>query len=197
MQNKNPMQQFVIDMLKAKLPLNYYYHNYEHTLYVQKKVNEIGKQENCTQRELELLTVAALWHDTGYIETYAGHEEVSCLLAKKYLPLYGYSKKDIDIILGMIMATKILQTPKNRLEEIMADADLEYLGTKDAGEIAHLLFKELQSLNPSLTAASYNTLQIKFLNTHHYFTTYCKINKDPIRNAYHKKLKDGETKISS
>ena len=192
MQNKIPMQQFVIDMLKEKLPVNYYYHNYEHTLYVQKNVLEIGKQENCTERELELLTVAALWHDTGYIHTYKGHEEESCLLAKKHLPSYGFSESDIVRINGMIMATKILQTPKNKLEEILADADLEYLGTNDAGEIADLLFKELQSLNPTLTAAEYNTLQINFLNTQHYFTTYCKINKDPIRNAYHKKLIEAE-----
>jgi uncharacterized protein len=192
MQNKIPMQQFVIDMLKEKLPANYYYHNYQHTLYVLEKAMEIGKHENCTERELELLTVAALWHDTGYIHTYKGHEEESCLLAKKHLPSYGFSDNDIARINGMIMATKILQTPKNKLEEILADADLEYLGTDTATEIAHLLFKELQSLNPALTAAAYNTLQINFLNSHHYFTSYCKKYKDPIRNAYHKKLMNAE-----
>jgi uncharacterized protein len=192
MQNKTPMKEFVIDMLKDKLPANYYYHNYKHTLYVLEKAIEIGKYENCTQKELELLTVAALWHDTGYIHTYKGHEEESCLLAKKYLPSYGYSDSEITRINGMIMATKILQTPTNKLEEILADADLEYLGTDAAADIAHLLFKELQSLNPSLTAEAYNTLQINFLNSHHYFTNYCKINIDPLRNTYHKKLMDAE-----
>jgi uncharacterized protein len=192
MQNKIPMKEFVIDMLKEKLPANYYYHNYEHTLYVLEKVNEIGKYEKCTEYELELLSVAALWHDTGYIHTYKGHEEESCLLAKKYLPAYGYSDSDIARINGMIMATKILQTPTNKLEEILADADLEYLGTADATEIAYLLFKELHSLNPALTAEAYNTLQINFLNSHHYFTNYCKENKNPIRNAYHKKLIEAE-----
>jgi uncharacterized protein len=192
MQNKLTMKEFVIDMLKEKLPANYYYHNYEHTLYVLKNVLEIGTQENCTEYELELLSVAALWHDTGYIHTYKGHEEESCLLAKKYLPSYGYSDSDIAKINGMIMATKILQTPTNKLEEILADADLEYLGTNAAGDIAHLLFKELQSLNPALTAAAYNTLQITFLNSHHYFTNYCKVNKDSLRHAYHKKLMEAE-----
>jgi uncharacterized protein len=192
MQNKILMKEFVIDMLKEKLPANYYYHNYEHTLYVLEKVNEIGKHEKCSEYELELLSVAALWHDTGYINTYNGHEEESCLLAKKHLPSYGYSDSDIARINGMIMATKILQTPTNKLEEILADADLEYLGTDAAADIAHLLFKELQSLNPALTAAAYNTLQINFLNSHHYFTNYCKVNKDPYRNAYHKILMDAE-----
>jgi uncharacterized protein len=190
MQNKKTMQAFVIDMLKNKLPANYYYHNYEHTLYVQQNVFEIGKHENCTEREIELLSTAALWHDTGYINTYYGHEEASCVLAKKHLPLYGFVAEDITIITGMIMATKILQTPKNRLEEIMADADLEYLGTATAAEKAHLLFKEMQSLSPTLNEAAWNKMQIAFLETHHYFTNYCKVNKDPLRYAYHKKLMD-------
>ena len=188
MQNKNTMKVFVLEMLQKELPQNYYYHNVEHTLYVLQKVIEIGKNENCTANELELLSVAALWHDTGYMLTYAGHEEESCLLAKNYLPHYGYTDKEIESINGMIMATKILQTPTNKLEEILADADLEYLGTNAAAEKAHLLFKELQSLNNTLNEVEWNNMQIAFLETHHYFTNYCKINKDPLRYAYHQQL---------
>jgi uncharacterized protein len=188
MQNKITMKEFVIGMLKEKLPANYYYHNYHHTLYVQEKAIEIGTYEGCTEKEIELLSAAALWHDTGYINIYTGHEEASCLLAKKHLPQYGFSEKDIDKIIGMVMATKILQAPKNKLEEILADADLEYLGTADAAKKAHLLFRELQSLSPSLTIAAWDRMQIAFLETHHYFTNYCKVNRDPMRHAYHKKL---------
>lgn len=196
MQSKLLMKEFVTDMLKHKVPANYYYHNYEHTLYVQEQAMEIGKHEKCTEKELELLSAAALWHDTGYINTYAGHEEASCLLAKKYLPNYGYSEKDIDKIVGMIMATKILQTPTNKLEEILADADLEYLGTTDVARKAHLLFKELQSLSPSLNIGAWDRMQITFLETHHYFTKYCKATKDPLRYAYHKKLMDAKDELA-
>ena len=194
MQSKNPMKEFVIEMLKTKLPANYYYHNYEHTLYVLNNVIEIGTHENCNEKELELLKAAALWHDTGYIHTYAGHEEESCILAKKHLLDYGFTDIEIDEINGMIMATKILQTPTNKLEEIMADADLEYLGTNTVAEKAHLLFKELHFLNPSLDEALWNKMQISFLESHHYFTDYCKQNKDPLRFVYLKKLMDAEMK---
>ncbi len=187
------MKLFVSDLLKSKLPANYYYHNVVHTLYVLQKVNEIGIHENCNEKELELLSAAALWHDTGYVNTYAGHEEESCVLAKKYLPKYGFTKNEIAEILGMIMATKILQTPTTKLEEIMADADLEYLGSNTVEEKAHLLFRELQSLTPSLNETTWNKMQISFLETHHYFTNYCKINKDPSRYAYHKKLMDAQS----
>ena len=188
MQNKIPMKAFVINMLKEKLPTNYCYHNYEHTLYVLEKAIEIGTNEGCTKEEIKLLSAAALWHDTGYINTYTGHEEASCLMAKKYLPEYGFSEEHVTKIVGMIMATKILQKPKNKLEEILADADLEYLGTIDAPKKAHLLFKELQVLTPLLNEVEWNKMQIAFLESHHYFTNYCKAKKDPLKKSYLKKL---------
>jgi predicted metal-dependent HD superfamily phosphohydrolase len=178
------MKAFVIDLLKSKLPSSYYYHDYEHTLYVMDKAVEIGQHQNCTEKEIELLVVASLWHDTGFINVYDEHEKEGCALAKKYLPEYGYSNSDINKICGMIMATKIPQSPKNKLEEIIADADLEYLGTDNASAKANDLFKELQSLNPSLTNEQWNKTQIAFLQKHHYFTKFCKENTAPGKAAY-------------
>ena len=178
------LNDFVINLLKTKIPVNYFYHNYKHTLYVIDKVIEIGEQENCSAKELELLSTAALWHDTGYINTYAGHEEESCKLARQYLPGYGYTNDDINIICAMIMATKIPQSPQNKLEEIIADADLEYLGTSHAAVMANNLFKELHALNPLLTEQDWNKTEIDFLTAHHYFTGYCKTNKEHIKQAY-------------
>lgn len=190
MQNKTAMQQFVIALLKDHLPENYYYHNYLHTLYVVAKAAEIGRHEHCTEKEMELLHAAALWHDTGYVKTYIGHEEESCLLAKKYLPGYGFNETDIYGICEMIMATKIPQSPKNKLEEMIADADLVYLGTSDAAEKATDLFKELRSLNPSLTMAGWNQMQIAFLSAHHYFTQYHSERSEPVKQAYLAQLKE-------
>jgi predicted metal-dependent HD superfamily phosphohydrolase len=148
------------------------------------KAIEIGQYENCTEHEIKLLIAAALWHDTGYTNTHHGHEEESCALARQYLPGFGYSDNDIDTICGMIMATKIPQLPKNKLEEIIADADLEYLGTEDAANKADSLFRELHSINPSLTFEEWNRVQISFLQQHHYFTHYCKNKREPFKQSY-------------
>jgi len=188
MQNNLLMQEFVINLLKNNLPEKYYYHNPEHTLYVQEKVVEIGSHEQCTDEELQLLGTAALWHDTGYIKMYGNHEEQSCLLARKYLPEYGYSAIDIDLICGMIMATKIPQMPKTKLEEIIADADLEYLGTEYFEVKAESLFHEMQSMNPTLTPAKWTQMQISFIRNHHYYTRYCKENKEPVKQFLLDKL---------
>lgn len=178
------MNDFVINMLKSEIPATYYYHNYEHSLYVIQKAAEIGKHENCTVKELELLHVAALWHDTGYVNIYTGHEEESCRLARQYLPGYGYTADDIDTVCGMIMATKIPQSPQNKLEEILADADLEYLGTENAAVLANHLFNELKALNPLLTEEAWNKTEIDFLTAHHYFSKYCKKNKEHNKRSY-------------
>lgn len=189
MQNKLAMQNFVLGLLNNKLSKFYYYHNAPHTMYVVNKAIEIAEHEKCTAEEIDLISVAALWHDAGYINTYAGHEEESCMLAKKYLPEYGYSFKAIETICGMIMATKIPQSPKNLLEQIIADADLEYLGTPAAGKTATELYKELKYINPLLTKAQWHKIQIKFLQQHHYFTNYCKTKREPSKQAYLKKIK--------
>ena len=184
MQNKPAMTDFVVDLLKNKIPPFYYYHNYEHTLYVVDKAIEIGKKENCSEHEMDLVKAAALWHDTGFIKTYLDHEQESCILAAKYLPQFGYNAEEINQICGMIMATKIPQSPKNKLEEIVADADLEYLATDAAAEKAGHLFQEWKRLDPLLTDEECQRREISFLKAHHYFTNFCKEKKEPHKLAY-------------
>jgi len=88
----------------------------------------------------------------------------------------------------MIMVTKIPQLPKNKLEEILADADLEYLGTSTFNEKSDALFKELQSVKPAYTEAEWNQAQISFIRSHHYFTRYCQERKEPVKQDHLHKL---------
>jgi HD superfamily phosphodiesterase len=185
------MKTFVIDLLKNKISPFYYYHSYKHTLYVVEKAIEIATRENCTEKEIELVSTAALWHDTGFINTYNDHEEEGCRLARKYLPGYGFTNEDIGKICGMIMATSIPQSPKTRLEEIVADADLEYLGTPDAASKAERLFMEWKHLDDSWTRQKWNQTQINFLKNHHYFTRFCSENREPAKLTYLEKLVAG------
>jgi uncharacterized protein len=188
MQSNPKMKDFVINLLDNKLNEFYYFHNAKHALYVMDKATEIAQHQNCTAAEIELVRVAALWHDAGFINIYDGHEEEGCKLVEKYLPDFGYAAGSIKIICGMIMATKIPQSPQNKLEQIIADADLEYLGTANAAAIANELFKERKFLNPLLTADQWNQMQISFLQKHQYFTKFCKENKEHIKQSYLKKL---------
>ena len=67
--------------------------------------------------DLILLKTAAMYHDSGMLRTYTGHEEASCEIANEYLPGFGYKTDEIDQINKMIMATKLPQNARNRLIE--------------------------------------------------------------------------------
>ncbi|MBP8067045.1 MAG: YitT family protein [Pedobacter sp.] len=68
------------------------------------------------------------------------------------------------------MATKLPQTPKNHLSEILCDADLYYLGTNEYEFYADKLFLELQSNGILKIKEDWYKRQIEFLNTHSFFT---------------------------
>jgi uncharacterized protein len=189
MGTEKEMMQLVETLINNSVAATYPYHNFHHTLYVYHKVLEIGAHEACNDEDLRLLKAAALWHDTGYIHTYYGHEEESCVQAQKYLPEFGFTADEVSVVCGMIMATKIPQTPRNLLEQILADADLEYLGTEEAPVQAQQLFEELRLLNPYLHEELWNRTQIFFLEHHQFFTNYCKQHRESVKHNYLNGLK--------
>jgi uncharacterized protein len=184
MQNSAPMQQFVQQLLADTLPTIFYYHNYNHAVEVQRHAAEIGAAMHCTDNELYLLDMAALWHDTGFIINHIGHEELSCQLAQQYLPQFGISENDIAIVCSIIMATKMPTSPSNLLQQIIADADVAYLGSPLAATRSEDLFKELQAIDKSLSKPEWDKTQVDFLSTHQFYTSYCRYYKEPVKQAY-------------
>ena len=174
MQEKfSSIKKHILSVLSTKLPEYLTYHSVEHTKYVLKKVIYIASKEQVSGHDLFLLKIAALYHDIGFIETHIEHENIGCDIARKELPKFGISTNDIETICGMIMATKIPQQPETNLEAILADADLEYLGTKHFEAVSELLYKELMYFNPELTREEWNTIQINFMKSHKYHTKFC------------------------
>lgn len=162
----------VLDRLKNELNKDLFYHSYHHTLDVLNSVELIAVGEGIEGENLMLLKTAAVFHDMGFIIQYDDHERESCKLAKEILPSFNYSEEQQEKIFGMIMATKIPQSPKNHLEEILCDADLDYLGREDFWLISDRLFDELTVLNRMKDRLSWNQLQFKFLSAHKYFTKF-------------------------
>ena len=62
------------------------------------------------------------------------------------------------------------QQPKTLLEEIICDADLDYLGRDDFYPISNGLMSEFIAYGIVKDAKSWDELQIKFLTAHKYFT---------------------------
>lgn len=164
------LNEVILDRLENELPSYLYYHNLKHTIDVVIQVELIGKGEGISEEELLLLKTAALFHDVGQIWGSKDHEEKGAELAREYLPNWGYDQEQIDQICTLIMATKIPPSPKTKLEEIMADSDLDYLGRSDFIPVSATLFKELAHQNIITDENEWNKLQVKFISMHQYFT---------------------------
>jgi adenylate cyclase len=164
------LQEIILDKLEKELPQSLYYHNVKHTMDVVTQVELIGLGENVTDEDLLLLKTAALFHDTGHTISYDNHEYFSCLVAREILPEYYYITSQIDTICELIMATKLPPKPGNKLEEIMCDADLDYLGRSDMIPVSNTLFHELRERSMIKSLNDWNTLQMKFISGHQYFT---------------------------
>jgi predicted metal-dependent HD superfamily phosphohydrolase len=170
MKARQEAEEFILGKLRKELPEHLTYHSVSHVLDVYESCKFIAQSEGISGDDLELLLLAALFHDSGFVVQAKDHEEISCGIAREHLPRFGYSEEQLEKICGMIMATKIPQTPHNKLEEIIADADLDYLGRDDFYVIGQTLFTELTHMGVLSTEEEWNRMQVRFLENHHYFT---------------------------
>lgn len=117
-----------------------------------------------------LLHTAAYYHDIGFVIQRADHELVSARIAAEMLPTFGYSPAQIEIIHGMIMATKLPQSPRTILEQLLADADLDALGRTDFITRNQALRDELVAYGAHWDDLAWAHEQLFFLSSHQYWT---------------------------
>ncbi|MDF1559721.1 MAG: adenylate/guanylate cyclase domain-containing protein [Bacteroidales bacterium] len=164
------IQELILDKLERELPEFLFYHNVKHTVDVVTEVELIGWAEGCSDEEILLLKTAALFHDAGHTVSYDDHEYQGTLQAQEMLPAYGYSDEQIERICRVIMSTKLPPRPSNILEQIICDADLDYLGRSDFIPVSNTLFEELKAQNKITNLNDWNRMQVKFISGHQYFT---------------------------
>jgi HD superfamily phosphodiesterase len=116
---------YVIDLLD--LINHYQYHNINHTLDVYARAGYLCDKEFINEQDKNDVLIAALFHDTGFIEQYEKNEKIGAKIARKYLESIDWPEERIVNIERLIMATVLFSEPKNKLEQIMQDADLDNL----------------------------------------------------------------------
>lgn len=176
-------ERHIMKILEDTLSPKLLYHSINHTIDVTQAVERLALMEGITDEDLFLLKSAATYHDAGFVERYDKNEEIGIRMAREILPKYGYTEVQLDVIDGLIKSTEIPQSPKTHLQQIMCDADLDYLGRDDFHVIADYLRRELREHGKLNSDRLWDEIQIKFLNQHTYFT------KSAIRLRQEKKEK--------
>lgn len=159
-------------IFEQKIPSDIYtYHNWVHTTQVRDEVLVLARQAGVTNGDLEMLNLAALFHDVGFSEAYSGHEERSIKIAKDFLSSHHYPQERIDTIVRYIEVTKMEVKPDNNLESLMKDADTSSLGKSHFQIYTNSLRKELNTLkNAVLTKKEWAKTNLRFLDEHEFYS---------------------------
>lgn len=183
------VKEYVTGMLSRELPEHMTYHSMNHTFDVVASANEIANKQELTLDELEILNIAAWFHDVGYTESFEDHETKGAELARSFLEEQSYPEDKIKRVEGCIMATQMPQQPQNKLEQILCDADLLHLARSDYFKKADLLHQEIQSTKLcTISEKDWLKMNQDFLNNHCFFTDYAK-------NHYESAVKENLRKI--
>jgi predicted metal-dependent HD superfamily phosphohydrolase len=186
----NRVSSYIWEWLEERIPNNLYYHGLHHTRDVFEAVEKIAKLEEVSDDELLLLQTAALWHDSGFAFRYIDNEPLAANFARECLPLLGFSTFQVEQIANMILATAFPQKPKTKLEEILCDADLDYLGRDDFYSIAHTLRREWMAYGKETTLKEWYIQQVNFLENHHYFTSSSRLLREERKQKHLREIKE-------
>lgn len=147
------------------------YHNAAHTADVCEAALRLADMEGVRDAEsLACLELACWMHDSGFIESHHRHEKRACELVDEWLPQFEVDEKQRRLIKELILTTELHSPATTLLEQIMQDADLDYLGRPDYFSRAEGLRGELEHRGQRFSEPDWIEFQIHFLSTHQFKT---------------------------
>jgi len=154
------------------LPLeDYYYHHYEHALDVMDRSVYLWGKEWANEEEKEMLALAGLFHDTWFVIQYDKNEYIGAKIARNYLRTILYPEVKIEQIEKLILATIPNREPKDLLEQIIKDADLDNLGRADFFDKWDKLKKELELIkNIKIKDPDWHHASLDLFHGHTFYT---------------------------
>ena len=167
-------EKYIRDLFEKEIQDNLRYHDILHTEYVADQSERIGKSSGLSKEELDIVIVAAWFHDSGFVSRSDGHEEESQIIAREFLTSRKISEEFINQVLGCIEATKMPQNPgDNILAQVVCDADMAYLSEDFYLERTALLRKEWNHKpETKLSKKTYYKETVELFNNHRYYTEY-------------------------
>jgi len=184
-------EQFVTGLLKSETPEIYTYHTLNHTQDVFKNALLIGIREKLDEEEMSILSMAALFHDVGYLKKYKGHEEESAEIATRFLEQHGVDEYLRTIVAESIRATAFPQSPESRVAEVLCDADFMHLGQENYFELAEKLRKEQKKSGVhQLKKVEFDQESVRLFEMHKWHTAFCKKNLEETKQKNLEKLRE-------
>lgn len=174
---------YVYELFKNELPENALYHSYEHTVETAKAVEKLGREAELADEDLFLASLAAWFHDAGYVEGADQHEKRSAAIAREFLKKEGLSADQLTRVTDLILSTRPEHQPSTPAEKVLHDADIVHIGKKKKFfRYSERLRKELEEREGrSYSDQEWTELQLDFLTKTHFETEAARQRYDKTR----------------
>lgn len=184
------LKEAVFKEIKDNLDPVYTYHSLAHTQDMLAILPNYTKDLELTAEQIDLLEIAVLFHDFGFLEDWKNHEIIGARKAVEVLGELGFKESSIRTVERLILVTKVPQKPKGLLEKIICDLDLDYLGRPDYEERSELLFKEWEALGVVNSREEWENIEIRFLENHEFHTEFGRSFRQPVLEEHIKRIKE-------
>lgn len=188
------LRQSVFEKLRNELDDVYAYHSLEHTEAMLAAVPSYTRNQDISNEEKELLIIAILFHDLGFIEGSVDHERRGAQMAKEAMKELDYSEHEIDIVARLLMATKVPQRPQSTAERIICDLDLDYLGLPEYEERSELLYKEWLALGIVKSKEEWEKRELAFLENHRFHSEFGLAHRQPVLEQHLERIRAEQKK---
>ncbi len=157
------------------MPGRMLFHDLEHTLTVARSAKEIGRGSGLRGKDLLLVELAALFHDTGYAVIHEGHEEESAKLGAAWMHARGAGPGEIKAVSSLILATRSGHVARGLPQRVLRDSDSAKAGQADFLEKGERLRAELTaSSGRKIAAAAWSLENLAYLEKHRFLTPYAR-----------------------
>ncbi len=187
---------YVTAFFNENVSAKYVFHNLEHVRNVVDATLTIAEDYELTNTELEILQLAAWFHDVGYNEKPEGHEQRGASIARVFLESKGYDEVNIQRVEQAILATKPSAEPTTLIDRILCDADLSHLGSLLYWDQCSRLRQELAvTQGKIMSEKDWFDFELHFMSNHEYHTERARALLEDQKEKHIRQLKKRRLKL--
>jgi len=168
------LEEKVFDDILKNLPESLHFHRPEYARKVYNQSFLLCRSEEIEEEDRLLVRTAALMLFTGLTQDYHNFENRSSVICREILPDFSYSDRQTDQICNLILATKTPFSPNNRLEKILIDSRMEFIGRPDYTTQIKLLYQELKEVGSKINGQQFKNQQLELLFEFQFYTVAAK-----------------------
>jgi predicted metal-dependent HD superfamily phosphohydrolase len=184
----------ILKRLESELDEDLHFHSPSHSRDVVREALGFAVSEEKNSRDLELIAIAAAFHDAGFLERRIDNEPIGGEMAAEAMRKSGnYSEEDIALVRQMILDTKVdpespvsFQQSNTRLSPYLLDADVSNFGREDFFERLEASRKEQGMGEPK----EIYSRTLAFMESHDWQTEAARIKRDDKKQDNMRRLRE-------